>query len=239
MLLLTNLKRDKKTTLGALITLPDGSVSSKSVVEIYFPKFFHNTVLYSTENGVTVCGFIMIKVGKSYAALRISTMMELGDNGKLTEVMMDNGEGISSECFCYTFEAGSVIFKSLNLVVYGNVVYPLTYKIHKRGGKIPYFTKNDFLTCLDNIPFLNGVDVPFYGYLSVYGETCCRSPKDLDKPARLTNNDAYVNVAFSAILYSIDNSLSLIAGNYTEDGFQKALTTTTDRASAFEEVLRI
>jgi hypothetical protein len=234
------LERNAAKVHACLQETPDGRLIALEECKIYVPSRFEERGLM--EHGVEtyIVGIYAIVVEDKYLAVSmVNAMMRI----KPSSAMKVKIRG--TECYEFTFDAGSTIIASLNLVKNDVLVYKIYNEILS-NGEIPwYLNYSDLGKLFDTAKLHAGANV---GQNSEVTELIisliARTPEDKVKYYRtiaqdedIIQNKPATYVALKNVQYSATNTTDKLAGSYFGDALTSALINPSSKRERLESLL--
>lgn len=233
-------ERNPARVLPDLITRSDDSVVTKSGCKIYFPVRFAERFLADLGMENICVGMFPIVVGNYYTLINVNAYLSL--NPSLTTKTPIDGV----DYYCLTFEPGSIVIKTLELVQNSDIIFRLYDELYSKG-KIPWYVGYEDLGSLfDTAKKFAGANVGENAeVVQLLASIVSRDPENRVVYYRQTvNTQADVRnkhpayVPLRSVYYSATNTVSKLAGSYFADGVTSALINPSDRVEQIEEILR-
>lgn len=231
---------DADAVKATLKETPNGSLVTMTGCRIYIQESFRAKQLISLGKRIMIVGFMAIVVDGKYTVSTTPAMMEITPT-KTRTVEID---GMSF--YEFSFEKGSRVVKSIDLVMDNNLLYYLFEEVLARG-RIPFFY--DYLSLGT---FFNGmfkytgsslIDTVSVGEMII--AQVARSQKDRKVPLRnLINNYSELKttpftwIPLRNVVDGSSDTVAKIAGSYTADGLDSAIVNPTDKIQPIERILR-
>ena len=234
------LVRDASKIHACLMELPDGRLVTKKLIKIYSPVRFEERKLSFVGIETVIVGIYAIVLDDMwYGISLVSAMIKIEPTSTL-KVIID-GESY----YEFTFEPGSVVMSSVNLVKNDMLVYKIYDEIISKAN-IPWYIKyNDLGKIFDTAKYHAGANIGGnhevtellaslisrdsgnrYKY---YRETIKSLSDEVTKPP------AYVSLR--SVVYSATNTTNKLAGSYYSSGVVSALVKPSERSEKIEKIL--
>lgn len=234
--------RDAEKVHACLQELPDSRLIALKEVKIYVPARFEEQGLYEQVGSDTyIVGiYAMVVEDKYYAISMVNAMIRIDPSSELK--IKINGD----DYFVFTFDAGTSVFPTVNLVKNDVLVYKI-YNEFISKGKIPWYLGYKELGQLfDTALYHAGANIgqnPEVTELIV--SIITRDSKDKVKYYRKTVNSTEEGVnkepsfiPLRSVTYGATNTTNKLAGSYWQEGLTSALVSPSDRVERIESLLR-
>lgn len=237
----TKLTRDASKVHAALKKLDDGSVVALKSVKILMPSRFLEQQLAHIGNEVNICGLFAIVVDDKYYGVSSAMAMMRIEPTYTNDVKC--GEDDFTE---FTFEAGSTVISSVDLVQSDSFIYLIYSEIIAKGN-IPWFMNyRDLGDIFDSAPHHAGVSVGAnFAIIEMIASAITRAEKDRTKFYRhliKESQDLTVQkpafIPLRSVTYGASNTTAKLIGAYWEEGLTSALVNPTDSVEPIEGLLR-
>lgn len=230
--------RDKEKVHAALFEKGD-SLFAKKPIKLYVPTRFEERGLASIGIDTFVCGIIGIVVeDKYYASWVFNAIIQIEPQSTIKVNFGDN------EYYEFSFDAGAVICKDLNLIRTDTLVFRIYDEILSKG-KVPWYMNYEAMGKLfstsrkhadtrvgDNrevTELIISMNSRNPKNLHQYYREIIRQPKDLEISPVFT--------ALKDVDTAATNTLNKLAGSYFEQGVTSALVNPADRQERIESLL--
>lgn len=237
----TRLTRDASKVHAALRTTADKAVVALKPVKIYIPERYLEKNLASVGAITSIVGIFAITVDdKYYGVSTTNAMLQITPSATAT-VKLDGETYLE-----FSFEAGSTVFKTVDLLRNDVLVYYI-FDMFIAKGRIPwYLNYYDVLELFSTADRFAGVRLgPSHAILEMIASAIARDPSDRTKFYRHTvkTNDEVLKrppaiVALRSIGLGATNTTARLMGAYWNEGLTSALVNPSDRVENIEELLR-
>lgn len=218
---MSSYKRDAKGIMANLKVRQDTSVVTSKACSIVFPDKWVGTPLANIATGedvVLVVGLFALFMDKKYMVFNAPSMFPIVAT-KILKTELDGVEVRAIEC-----DAGAVVFNSLKLIRDNNLPYYLDDNIIQKGGVLPYQSKDDRLSLLQNAKALSGLGgLPDAAYASIRANHLMRDPNNYTKLTNKSPTGEYTPIAISDVANAVPNAVGKFNGSYMDDGLQSIL----------------
>lgn len=233
--------RDRQFFVDNLYVDSDRAVRTKVPLKIYVPKRYQYQGLCSPgEDSVHVLGIYGLVSGDRYATNIVDATVELTPFDDDDEVVDD------VEYIVYEFLKGSVVMKTVDLVIINTVVYSI-YNEFISSGRVPWFMGFEDLSKIfkssrrhANVVLADSV------VFELMVSMIMRDPKELSRMYRtIIKSYDFVRVnpptvvPFNSVIYNTHSTLNKIVGAYFDDSITAATTQRSEKADMIEEILRM
>ena len=238
---INKLIRDPAKIHAAITELPDGRLVAKKELKIYIPIRFEERGLAVISNEVNIAGIYAIVIdGTHYGVSVINAMMRI-EPTSIIKIMIDD-----VGYYEFTFEPGSTLLASVNLVQTDTLVYRIYDEIIAKG-RIPwYLGYMELSTLFDTAKYHAGANIGTnHEVTELLISLISRDPvnrhnyyrqvvKSLDDLK--TKPPAYI--ALRSVTYTATNTTNKLAGSYFSEGLVSALVSPSERTERIEDLLR-
>lgn len=235
------LVRDHKKVFAYTRELADGRVVTTKGVKIYIPSRFAERGLAQVGIETYIVGvYAMVADDTHYAVSMVDAMTRIEPTSTL-KILIDE-----DEYFEFTFDPGSVIFPTLELVKSDTLVYKIYDEIIAKGRVPWYLEYSDLGHLFDtakkhagaNIGLQHEVTELLVSMIARYEPDRHRYYRTVPKvPADLTRiRPAYIPLR--SVTYAATNTTNRIAGSYFNEGMISSLVNPAERTERMEEILR-
>lgn len=236
-----NLIRDADKVQANLVELDDGRLVTKAGCRIYIPVRFLERGLAFIGIDTSIVGIYAMTVeDKFYAVSLINAMIPIDPSSTL-KVVIDG-----DEYYEFTFDAGSTVIKSVNLVQQDTLTYSIYSEIYAKG-RVPWYITYDLIGRVFETAKKHA-DANLGEYpeiMDLIASIISRDENDRVKYYRqsivsydelATKPPAYIPLR--SVVYAATNTLNKLAGSYARDGLVSALVSPTTRTERIEALLR-
>ena len=234
------LKRDPLRVRSALQELPDGRVVAKEQVKIYVPYRYieRDLAIIGVENHIL--GIHAIVVGECYAVTLVDAMVPI-EPSQTNKVKMAGDDFLE-----FVFDAGSTVFKSLNLVCVDTLTYRIYDEIFAKGNIPWYLGYEELARIFDTAKKHADANIGMEQEVTqLIVSLIARSREDRTKYYRtvVQSTDDLINnppafVPLMSVRYSATNTLTKLGGSYFGQGVVSALINPSERTERIENLLR-
>lgn len=234
-------KRNPAAVVAAIREMPDGSLVCTKDCIIHVPESFRSKQLLAMGSETITIGFyaVILSTGE-YGVYTIPSMIRLNPAETVTRTIDD------TSYYEFSFKAGQVMVKSIDLVKDNIMLYYLTEEVLARG-RIPwYYDYEDLGDFFNNMLKYTGtslVTTPSIGEMVV--AQIARSAKDRTIPIRnfitkmgLDLRDQIAWVPLRNVEDGAQDTTSKIAGNYMAEGIDAAIQNPSTKVNRIESMLR-
>ena len=231
-----------KSCISCLKELDDGRVVTSKECKIQIPaRYIDRNMAYVGIDNVIIGYYAFIVEDSQYAVCKVPALMELDPY----ETVRVNIKG--TEYIQFNFLPGNTVFKTLNLVKEGVLVYS-AYEEFNSKGKIPWFFSPDDLCGLYDLAskhagtsigsnravteIIASLETRDPGNRTVYYRSTITSLKDFE-----TRPPVYVGL--KNVMYGASNTVQRLVGAYLEEGVKASLIYPSERVEQIEELLRV
>lgn len=237
---ITKLVRDPSKIRAQLKELPDGSVVCTSRMRIYVPQRFEERNLASISAEVYICGIYAIANDEGYYGIStVNAMMRISPTSINT--IKINGDGY----YEFTFEPGSTVIASTDLVKSDTLTYYIFDEIFAKGQVPWYIGYNDLGTIFETAGKHAGVSLSDNReVIELIASIISRNPDNRylsyrhivkDQTTVMTKPPAYISL--DTIQYTATNTTAKLAGSYMAEGVVSALINPSTRVERIESIL--
>lgn len=237
----TRLIRDASKVHAALKELPDGRLVALKNVKIYVPTRFAERGLAFVGIETQVVGIYAIVVDDLYYGVSIVNAMQRIEPSSTVKVMCEG-----DEYYEFSFERGSTVISTVQLVKTDTLVYRIYDEIISKG-RVPWYLGYPELGKLfDTAPYHAGANIGRqHEVTELIVSLIARDPQDraryyrqvVKTPADLKAKPP-VFIPLRSVTYAATNTTNKLAGSYFKEGLVSALVTPADRVERIEELLR-
>lgn len=236
-----DLVRDSKRVLACLQELPDESLVALKELKVYLPVRFSERGLAHVGVETIIVGlFAIVCENKYYGVMNVNTMIKMTPSSMLK--IKIKGE----DFFEFTFDAGSVVIPSLNLVRDDIVVYKIYDEVISKGH-VPWYLDYETLGHIfDTAGTAAGANIGENSEVtelivsiiarnpenkSQYYRTLLSTPEDLR-----TLPVAFIPL--KSVIHGATNTTNKLTGSYWSVGAVSALVNPSTRTERIEGLLR-
>jgi hypothetical protein len=237
----SKLIRDPKRVQAYLEELPNGSLVCKKPVKIYIPVRFAERGLAQIGIETYIVGVYAIVVEDVYYGVSmVNAMLPIEPTATLK--MQIDGD----EYYEFSFDAGSVVVTSTDLVKTDVLVYKIYDEIISKGRVPWYLGYLELGKIFDTALYHAGANIGANQEVTeLIISMISRSEKDRNQYYRTTIEDLsqlmVVKPAFiplRSVQYAATNTTNKLAGSYFGDALVSALVNPADRVERIESLLR-
>lgn len=232
--------RDAAKVKGVLKEQADGSMTTTRPCAIYIPKRFSEKGLAEIGIGTDIIGiFALVVDDEYYSVSNANAMMQISPDVISTVKFGDE------PYLEFKFEAGSVVFRSLNLIVTDTLVYTIFDEIFAKGRSPWYLEYEDLARLFESSDHHAGLRLSQnHTALEMMAASIVRDSKDLSKYYRhvvrsyedLKTNPPTV-IPQRSIVLGATNTTTYLVGSYWEEGLSGALTNPSTELEPIEDLL--
>jgi hypothetical protein len=234
------LTRDPQRVQSALRKLDDKRVVCVKPTKIYIPARFTEIGLASVGTKTQIIGICAIVVDDAIYSVMMANAIVWIDPTSVSTVTIDD-----TEYFEFSFEAGSTVFTTTEVVQMDSVCYSIYNEIIA-GGRVPaYLSYLDLAHIFDSAKKYAGVNIG--GNREVTELICSLIARDSEKrefyyrqTAKsladvLASGPAFIPLR--SVQYSATNTTNRLVGSYFREGLNAALVMPAERAERIEKLL--
>lgn len=236
------LVRDKDKVHACLIETPSGQLITKKECKIYIPQRFEVVGLASIGVETHITGlYAMVFDDEFYGVCNVNAMMRINP-AKTEKIKIDH-----TDYFEFTFNAGSVIVPSMELVKRDILVYYLYDEVFS-AGRVPwYITYEDLGSIFDTAAEYGGANIGENREITeMLVSLISRTKEDRSKFFRVnavSGQDAIDKllpdyIPLKSVIFSATNTTNKLAGSYMQHGVVSALVTPSEKTERIEALLR-
>lgn len=233
--------RDPAKVHAYLRELPDGRLVTTKGCKIYIPVRFAERGLASIGIETYIVGIYAIVVDDLYFGTSLVNAMIPIEPTSTVTVQIDG-----DDYYEFSFEPGSTVFSSVNLVKTDTLVYKIYDEIISKGRVPWYLGYAELGKLFDTAQYHAGARIGANHEVTEliismiarnpknrheYYRTCVKTPEDLK-----TVPPAYIPLR--SVTYAATNTLNRLAGSYFTEGVVSALVNPTERTERIEDLLR-
>lgn len=234
-------KRQASKVKAALKTQPDGSVLTTRELKLYVPERFVEKKLAVVSAETYVVGIYALATSQGdYAVSTINAMHHVMPT-VISTVKFDGESYLEM-----TFDPGSTVFATLDLIKEDILVYRIFDEIVAKGHIPWYLEYQDLATLFSSAKKHAGLDLTrVHAILEMIAAACARNPKQLTEYYRqgVTSLEEVVShpptiIPLRSITYGTTNTTSRLMGSYWDQGLNSALINPTTKLENVEDLLR-
>jgi len=235
------LKRNSTAVNAVLKTMADGSIVVTKQCKIHIPARWTERYLATVGADNIVTGVMAIIVEDSiYAVSLICSEFRLRPD----RVSLIDVDGVAYQEF--TFEPGSTMFESTQLLMQDTLVYYLFDEVITKGNVPWYMDYNDLGKMLDSAERYAGTNLARNRELNeLIASLIARDANKrteyyrsaVTKQSDLTTSPPDY-VALSSVVYSATSTLTKMAGSYMSEGMISAIVNPSTKVERIESLLR-
>ncbi|MNU19611.1 hypothetical protein D3C71_78420 [compost metagenome] len=234
-------KRDGQAVQACLKEMPDGRLVTTKGCKIYIPTRYAGRGLASIGIETHIVGIYAIVVeDQYYAVCNVNAMQRIAPSSSVKVVFDDE------EYYEFTFDPGSTVISSLQLVKTDTLVFKIYDEIISKGRVPWYLGYADLGRIFDTAKYHAGANIGQNHEVTellismiardrtdrrIYYRQSVKSLKDAQ-----ANPPVFIPLRSTA--YGATNTTSKLAGSYFKDGLTSALVSPADRVEPIEEILR-
>lgn len=235
------LVRNPSKIHDALVELPEGKLVCKKRLRIYIPVRFEERNLASVSTDIYIVGIYAIVLDDLYYGISlVNAMMRI----EPTSTMKIDIDGVGY--YEFTFEPGSTITPSVNLVKNDQLVYRIYDEIISKA-KVPwYISYSDLGKLFDSAQYHAGANIGNqHEVTELLISLISRDNNNRHRYYRqsienlndvVTKPPAYISLR--NVAYSATNTTNKLAGSYFNNGVVSALIEKSTRSEKLEKILR-
>ena len=238
---ISKLVRDPAKIHSSLVELPDGRVVCKSDLKIIIPSRFEERGLAFIGVDTSIIGiYAIILDDKYYGISLVNAMIKI----EPTSTMKIDINGVGH--YEFSFEAGSTVFSSINLVKNDKLVYKIYDEIISKARVPWYVSYPDLSRIFDSARHHAGANVGNeHEVTELLVSLISRNTKDRHRYYRQTvksleeiKNEPPEYISLRNVAYSATNTTNKLAGSYFSDGVISSLVDPSIRTEKIERILR-
>lgn len=237
----TKLIHDPSRVLGALQELPDSRLVTTKGCKIYIPVRFAERGLASIGLETYICGVYAMTVEDQYYGVSLINSMLRIDPSSTVKVDV-NGD----EYYEFTFDPGSVVVLSLDLVQTDTLVYKIFDEIISKGRVPWYLNYLELGGLFDSAVEHAGANIGRNQEVTeLLISMISRNPDDRHQYYRRSvqsldqiKSDPPAFIALRSVTYAATNTTNRLAGSHFAEGLVSALVTPSERVERMEDLLR-
>lgn len=234
------LRRDAQTVRSQQVTTESGSVITTKGCKIYFPQRYIERSLAFVGTESAVCGiFAIVLPSGEYSVCSVNALVPLQPDS----ISKLNYKGV--EYVEFTFEPGSVVIKTLDLVVSDVMVYRIYDEFISKGNVPWYMNYDDMASIFDTAAKHGGTNIANSSEVTemiisliarsddrtIYYRSTVKTAEDLK-----TKTLNWIGLMSAA--YAATNTLSKLGGSYFTEGALSAMVSPTERMEKIESLVR-
>ena len=234
-------KRDAGAVQAYLKELPDGRLVTTKGCKIYIPTRYAERGLASIGIETHIVGIYAIVVeDQYYAVCSVNAMQRIEPTSSIKVVFNDE------EYYEFTFDPGSTVISSLQLVKTDTLVFKIYDEIISKGRVPWYLGYADLGRLFDTAKYHAGANIgQNHEVTELLISMIARDSKDRRvyyRQSVKTLKDVQDNppafIPLRSTTYGATNTTSKLAGSYFKDGLTSALVSPADRVEPIEDILR-
>ena len=232
---MAKLKRDAAKISSSLLEDKSGICIAKQQIHVLFPERFLFVQLANRRGGINCVGFFMVMDNdNNYAVYNLPGMIRLNPDN-MDEVFIDGVKHVR-----LSFEAGSKVIKTNEVVEEKKLVYYI-YKELIENAKIPvYFDETDLLNSMSKCPQYNSVKL--YKNINVFHMLVSinmRDANDLSVPWRNSNKGTKLGtIPMGDPTYGSAGGMARITSGHFSDNLTGAILEENRDVTDLEFLLR-
>ena len=237
---INSLRRDADAVRKQLLTTEAGTVITTQGCKVYFPQRFTERSLAFIGTESAVCGiFVIVLSTGEYCVSSVNALVPMQPDS----VSKVNVQGMDYVEF--SFEPGSVLIKTLELVINDVFVYRIYDEFISKGNVPWYMNYDDMASIFDTAEKHGGTKIANNSEVTeliisliarsddrtVYYRSTVKTPEDLKtKPLNW--------IALMSAAYAATNTLAKLGGSHFTEGAISAMVHPTDRMEKIESLVR-
>ena len=234
------LVRDPAKVHADLVVLPDRRLVTKKGCKIYIPSRFAERDLATIGIDTYIVGIYAITVDDTYYGVSMVNAMCRIEPTSTMRILVNEEEYIE-----FTFEAGSTVMSSIDLVKNDTLVYKIYDEIISKGRVPWYLGYHELGKIFDTSKYHAGANIGTnHEVTELLVSMITRDAKDRHQYYRKKAvSDDYMAknppafIALRSVTYAATNTLNRIAGSYMNEGMVSALVSPTERVERIESLL--
>lgn len=235
------LQRNAEKIHSVLEELPDGRLVTKKAIKIYIPSRFIERGLAEIGIKTHIVGIYAIVLDDTYYAVSLVNAMVQIEPSSTTKVMFDE-----EQYYEFSFDPGSTVLSSTNLVKTDTLVYRIYAEIISKGNVPWYLGYLDLAKIFDTAKYHAGANIGknhevtelVISIISRDKENRHLNYRQVVKDFNEIKTKPPVYISLKNLTYAATNTTNRIAGSYFGDGLVSALVNVTDRVEGIENILR-
>jgi hypothetical protein len=237
----SKLIRDPKRVQAYLEELPDGSLVCKKPVKIYIPARFEERALAQIGIDTYIVGVYAIVVEDTYYGVSLVNAMLPIEPTSTLKIQIEG-----DDYYEFSFDAGSVVCPSVDLVKNDVLVYKIYDEIISKGRVPWYLGYLELAKIFDTAKYHAGANIGANQEVTeLIISMIARDEKDRNKNYRTTitaldqlqtNRPAFIPLR--SVQFAATNTTNKLAGSYFSDALVSALVNPSDRVERIESLLR-
>lgn len=238
---ISKMRRNPQAVLAGLKALPNGALATTQPLHIHVPETFRAKSILQMGEEILTMGYIALVLDSGeYGVYMIPSMIRL--NPSQTTMIEVDGKAY----YDFSFDAGTIVFKSIELLKDNSLLYNVTDELLSRG-RIPwYYGYEDMAEFFKSIAHYTGTQlVPVRSVGEMVVAQVARLPTKRTDPLRYHLTKAGVNVQSGVswlplrnVSIGAEGFAAKFVGSYLDDGIDSALLSQGGKRSNLEEVLR-
>lgn len=232
--------RDAEKVKACLRELEDGRLVTTKPLKIQIPARFAERGLASIGIESFIVGiYAMILEDQYYAVSTVNAMIRI-DPTSTVRITIDG-----DEYYEFSFDPGSTVIQSLDLVQTDTIVYKIYNEIFAKGRVPWYLGYNDLAKLFDSAKYHANANIGQNQEVTEllvsiiarnqddrhqFYRQFARTLDDLKKPPAF--------IPLRSVSYAATNTLNKLAGSYARDGLISALVNPSTRVERIEALLR-
>jgi len=234
-------KRNGEAVQACLKELPDERLVTTKGCKIYIPVRYASRGLASIGIETHIVGIYGIVVEDQYYAVCSVNAMQRIEPSSSVKIVLDD-----EEYYEFTFDPGSTVISSLQLVKTDTLVFKIYDEIISKGRVPWYLGYEDLGRLFDTAPYHAGAKIgQNHEVMELLISMIARDPKDRRiyyrqsvKSLEDVQKRPPAFIPLRSTIYGATNTTSKLAGSYFKDGLTSALVSPADRVEPIEEILR-
>ncbi len=233
--------KDAARVHAVLQELPDGRLVAKKPCKIYIPARFSERNLASIGIETNIVGIYAMVVEDTYYAVSMVNAMIRIEPTSTIKILIDE-----EEYYEFSFDAGSTVMATVNLVKTDTLVYRIYDEIISKGHVPWYLDYKVIGKIFDTAKYHAGANIGTnHEVTELIISMIARDAKDRHRYYRQTvksladidkNPPAFIPLR--SVIYAATNTTNKLAGSYFNQGMVSALVSPADRVERIEELLR-
>lgn len=233
--------RDASKVHACLKELQDGRVVTTKLVKIYIPARFAERGLAFIGIETKIVGIYAIVVDDQYYGVSMVNAMMRIEPTATVKVSIDE-----EEFYEFSFEPGSTVISSVQLIKTDTLVYQIYDEIIAKGRVPWYLGYLDLGKLFDTAKYHAGANIGTnHEVIELIVSMIARDAKDRHRYYRSTvasiadmRQNPPVFIPLRSVTYAATNTLNKLAGSYFSEGLVSSLVSPTERVERMDDLLR-
>lgn len=234
-------KRDPGKVHAALKVQEDGSVVAVQNIKMYVPERFREKGLADISADTYTVGIYAMVVNDAFYAVDLTIAMMRITPTAISTVKFDQDSYME-----FSFEAGSVVFPTNQLVKSDILVYYIFDEMFSKGRTPWYLNYEDRGVLFASADRHAGVSLTGnHSILEMIAAATARDPNNRTRNYRHVierqediNDKPPAIVALRSITFGPTNTTAKLMGSYWDDGLDSALNSPSEQVERIETILR-